>query len=106
MVMVSGIFGNDFLVEESPIVCDARMKNGHCGHFQCEYSDETAHGQQCVNIVLYGAGNGDIDIAVCDMGEYCLKKCLFSWASSKRSTIKRKKFFVGRTQALWLVAAK
>ncbi len=96
----------DTVESGQPVSCDARVINGRCGHYQCEYPDETAHGQRCVNIILYGSGSGDIDVAVCDLGEDCLKKCLFSWTSTGRNTVKRRRFFVGRSQALWLMAAK
>lgn len=97
---------NDVFDEGDYTMCEARATNGHCNHFQCPHWEETAHGVRCVNIILYGGGNGDIDNAVCDMGEDCLKKCLFSWVSSKRNTVKHKRFFVTRTPVLWAMAAK
>lgn len=81
------------------LCCETRRTNGRCGHFQCPYSDETTHGQKCVNIILYGGGIDSVDTAVCDLGEDCLKKCLFSWTASKKNTVNRKRFFVGRMRS-------
>jgi len=66
-----------------------RDKWGHCGHFQCEYSHETRHGQKCVDLIVYAGGKNIVDMVVCDLGDGCLTKCLFAWTTSDKLRIKR-----------------
>lgn len=56
------------------MACQKRIKTGHCGHHQCEFSDYS--GYECVEIV----GN------YCECGCGCTSDCSYSWPYHDENT--------------------
>ena len=55
------------------MACDKRCRTGSCVHHQCEYSDQTDHGYECVELF---SGDGHI---FCEIGENCFTGCPYSY---------------------------
>lgn len=51
------------------MACDKRQATGSCPHHQCEYSYDTDHGYECVDI--FGG--------FCECGLDCVKECPYSY---------------------------
>lgn len=60
--------------------CGKRNTTGACGHHQCEFTDETDHGFECVD-VKFGSGR-----SFCECGEDCVAKCPHSWKGTDQAT--------------------
>lgn len=54
------------------MACRLRERTGVCLHHQCEFSDQTEHGYECVDVVG----------AWCEVGDGCLEECPYSWPES------------------------
>ena len=62
------------------MACLRRERTGFCSHHQCEYSDETPHGAQCIEIFHTP---GILGVSFCEVGEDCpVKQCSYSYDSS------------------------
>lgn len=55
------------------MACQRRENTGSCSHHQCEFSKETEHGYECVDII---SGYG---VDFCEVGDSCLSKCPYSY---------------------------
>jgi hypothetical protein len=62
------------------MACPKKESTGSCGHYQCPYSDKTAHGYECVDILTTDIG------AFCEVGEGCYSECQFSFKKDDGST--------------------
>ena len=58
------------------MACERRMREGHCVHFQCPYSDETEMGYECV----------EVQGGFCEVGLNCLEKCDHSFKEDQEET--------------------
>jgi hypothetical protein len=63
------------------MACQVREKTGNCGHHQCEFSQETSHGYECVDILYWNK------IPFCEIGKNCHQKCKFSWIKGSNSEV-------------------
>lgn len=58
------------------MACQRRKKLGHCSHHQCEFTDYTDHGYECVEVIK----------EYCEMGSGCYEKCQYSWKEEDAET--------------------
>jgi hypothetical protein len=57
------------------MACYQREQTGSCNHHQCQFSSDTDHGYECVELAS----------GFCECGEDCLAKCPHSWRTSARA---------------------
>lgn len=60
------------------MACPKRINCGSCPHHQCQFSDLTPHGYECVDILATESGQ------YCEVGENCIKECPFSYVPTKK----------------------
>ena len=57
------------------MACARREITGWCNHYQCPFTAETSHGDECVELIK------DSDRTFCEVGDGCLEKCPYSFGS-------------------------
>jgi len=55
------------------MACQKRERTGSCGHHQCDYSEHTEHGYECVDILYHD------NVPFCEVGQGCYSKCPFAF---------------------------
>jgi hypothetical protein len=55
------------------MACVHKDIHGSCNHPQCEFSQETPHGYQCVDITYFQGHT------FCEVGDGCIAQCPHSW---------------------------
>jgi hypothetical protein len=58
------------------MACVSKDIHGSCNHPQCEFSAETTHGYECVDITYFQGHT------FCEVGDGCLAKCPHSWQAN------------------------
>lgn len=67
------------------MACLKKQKGDHCGHYQCPFASETAHGYECVEIMY----PEKLNQGFCESGENCHDKCQYSWKRGDNSLVEQ-----------------
>jgi hypothetical protein len=62
------------------VSCPKREKTGSCGHYRCQYTTETDHGFECVDVVF------DAERGYCEVGLGCVERCGYSFSPAVEPT--------------------
>ncbi len=59
------------------MACQTREKTGTCSHHQCQFSDQTREGYECVDVIDN----------FCEIGLNCVKECPYSYEQDEETKV-------------------